>query len=72
MKRLHYITLHTIMIIIIIIIFIIIIIIIIIIFIIIIIVVIITSKIHLVKCGAMIMYRWMLPKLNENMRLSRC
>ena len=44
----------------------------IIIIIIIIIVVIITSKIHLVKCGARIMYRWMLPKLNENMRLSRC
>ena len=55
-----------------IIIIIIIIFIIIIIIIIIIIVVIITSKIHLVKCGAMIMYRWMLPKLNENMRLSRC
>ena len=44
----------------------------IIIIIIIIIVVIITSKRHLVKCGAMIMYRWMLPKLNKNMRLSRC
>ena len=55
-----------------IIIIIIIIFIIIIIIIIIIIVVIITSKRHLVKCGAMIMYRWMLPKLNKNMRLSRC